>query len=764
MATQAQINALTGLYVGYFKRSPDPAGLQFWIDQLNGGRDFTTIAQDFAKSKEARDLYPYLANPGSSSPLDFISTIYQNLFNRSPDAAGMTFWYEVLTEGMVSIGDMIEAVLNGARDSDARIVENKIEVAYDWTNSVSAKPGFTYDADAAAVARTAIADITMWVASVKAAKAQTDAYVAGNSNIDPVLPKNTNEEIKLIDELEEKILKSFQNEWDHIENLSDAKAWHYARNEDQESDLDYIDVLQGDFRLASNAASALHRINSAGDEGNEQNSKWFHSSGAEYVFKYVGTEEEGQFYQVKSDRNLGTFNYVTPTSPSKFFQHENLDVDPWILWGNSELDARSWKVSERNEAYSYTDGFKTFVTDDVETKSLQFGSANDDYLVATAEVEILDGGPGKDIVSYQNGNSAIVVSLDRNIGSEGYARDDEFFSIEGLVGSRFGDILVGDESNNVLAGGSGADILLGLIGNDTLDGGFGNDTLEGGLGDDYLDGGSGDDVLRGGDGNDHLDGGPGRDYLNGGSEDTQEGNPIAADIVDYGASRIGVTVSLAEGRGTAGDAEGDILVDIENIFGSQHGDELTGSLDNNLILGFEGDDSIYGLSGDDYLEGGSGGDLIDGGSGNDFISYANSNIGVHINLDSGFAAGGEAEGDTFINIENLNGSTGNDTLTGDGGDNWINGHAGDDFIAGLGGRDTFFFEDGDGNDTIIDFETGASGRDLINISRFDFNDFDDMLNSTFQYGSDILIQLDDDDSLTLLNFAITDLYRENFFI
>ena len=29
MATQAQINTLTGLYVSYFGRSPDPEGLQF---------------------------------------------------------------------------------------------------------------------------------------------------------------------------------------------------------------------------------------------------------------------------------------------------------------------------------------------------------------------------------------------------------------------------------------------------------------------------------------------------------------------------------------------------------------------------------------------------------------------------------------------------------------------------------------------------------------------------------------------------------------
>ncbi|MFG6589096.1 DUF4214 domain-containing protein, partial [Sulfitobacter sp. MOLA879] len=40
MATSTQINAITALYVGYFDRAPDPAGLQFWIDQIDNGREF----------------------------------------------------------------------------------------------------------------------------------------------------------------------------------------------------------------------------------------------------------------------------------------------------------------------------------------------------------------------------------------------------------------------------------------------------------------------------------------------------------------------------------------------------------------------------------------------------------------------------------------------------------------------------------------------------------------------------------------------------
>ena len=119
MATQEQIEAIAGLYVAYFDRAPDPAGLQFWIDQLDNGRDFATISQDFATSLEARDIYPFLANPelATTSPAAFVTSIYANLFGRAPEQAGLDFWVNVIDSGDVLPGDMVEAVMLGARNA-----------------------------------------------------------------------------------------------------------------------------------------------------------------------------------------------------------------------------------------------------------------------------------------------------------------------------------------------------------------------------------------------------------------------------------------------------------------------------------------------------------------------------------------------------------------------------------------------------------------------------------------------------------------------
>jgi hypothetical protein len=187
MATSTQINAITALYVGYFDRAPDPAGLQFWIDQIDNGREFNTIAADFAASPEAVALYPYLTTPDVSSPAVFVTNIYANLFGRTPDQEGLDFWTGVLEDGSVSVADMIEAIIMGARDdaaagtSDKSVLDNKVEVGLDFALEAGNVPGFEFNAAAKAAAVAAVNGVTEDEATVAQAKAATDAYVANGT-------------------------------------------------------------------------------------------------------------------------------------------------------------------------------------------------------------------------------------------------------------------------------------------------------------------------------------------------------------------------------------------------------------------------------------------------------------------------------------------------------------------------------------------------------------------------------------------------------
>ncbi|MGQ3279573.1 MAG: calcium-binding protein, partial [Shinella sp.] len=76
------------------------------------------------------------------------------------------------------------------------------------------------------------------------------------------------------------------------------------------------------------------------------------------------------------------------------------------------------------------------------------------------------------------------------------------------------------------------------------------------------------------------------------------------------------------------------------------------------------------------------------GAGTDTATYAGSTA-VKINLQTGVVSGGHAAGDKFISIENLNGSSYNDTLTGNAVNNVLNGGAGADKMAGGAGNDTY---------------------------------------------------------------------------
>ena len=113
---------------------------------------------------------------------------------------------------------------------------------------------------------------------------------------------------------------------------------------------------------------------------------------------------------------------------------------------------------------------------------------------------------------------------------------------------------------------------------------------------------------------------------------------------------------------------------------------------------------MNGGSGNDTLKGGGGADWLQGYEGIDTASYYESPEGVIALLGHGGACG-DAEGDTFIGIENLTGSIYADILWGDDGVNQLMGMDGADVLRGLNGNDTL--DGGAGADTML----GGTGDD-----------------------------------------------------
>lgn len=220
------------------------------------------------------------------------------------------------------------------------------------------------------------------------------------------------------------------------------------------------------------------------------------------------------------------------------------------------------------------------------------------------------------------------------------------------------------------------------------------------------------------------------------------------------------------------------VTEVPDITGTELADTLTGTGEGERIAGLDGDDTLSGGAGSDLLEGGPGADTLNGGANaetGDTITYRNSDPGVTIDLLTGTATGGEAEGDMpGEDIENVEGSlhadsltgnstanrlwglAGDDTLDGGAGNDTLNGGAGNDNLTGGAGDDIFVFspDDGTGADVITDFSTAD---DMLNLSAFGIEEIADLDPFTTVRSNGTVIDLTSLGGGTILLEGITEL-------
>jgi serralysin len=155
--------------------------------------------------------------------------------------------------------------------------------------------------------------------------------------------------------------------------------------------------------------------------------------------------------------------------------------------------------------------------------------------------------------------------------------------------------------------------------------------------------------------------------------------------------------------------QGDLRSLIENATGGSGHDRLTGNVVNNLLIGNSGADTLTGNGGNDRLVGGIGRDTLIGGDGIDQASYVGGDAGITADLQFSVLDTGDAAGDSYDSIENLQGTSFNDLLRGDDGDNVVEGGFGDgdDILVGLGGADLLIGASGD--DRLV----GGAGGDTL---------------------------------------------------
>lgn len=179
------------IYIAYWGRAADPAGLAYWVGLYNAATlDFAGVAENFANSVEATGAYAYFDTVFNhpETPLtdqmreDFVAAIYQNLFDRVPDEAGLAYWVGVLNSGDVTPGQFIVTIINaayqgrhGASAEDWRNVHAKTQVAQYFTDELDAAD-IAWAAVVLQQAKSVLAGITR-ESDIGAAKQMVDAIL-----------------------------------------------------------------------------------------------------------------------------------------------------------------------------------------------------------------------------------------------------------------------------------------------------------------------------------------------------------------------------------------------------------------------------------------------------------------------------------------------------------------------------------------------------------------------------------------------------------
>jgi S-layer protein len=131
MAVSQYFDQVQKLYVAYFGRPADPAGLNYWSANIDAaGGSINNVVAGFAASNESQALY------AGGNTAQLVSSIYLALFNRTPEAAGLAYWVAQIDGGTVSGARAAYQILSNAGPGDATSISNKLAAANAFTAQI----------------------------------------------------------------------------------------------------------------------------------------------------------------------------------------------------------------------------------------------------------------------------------------------------------------------------------------------------------------------------------------------------------------------------------------------------------------------------------------------------------------------------------------------------------------------------------------------------------------------------------------------------
>jgi hypothetical protein len=133
------------LYVAYFSRPADPAGLSYWANILaTDPVGYQKISSAFSASQEYKDAYAGMDNNA------VVSAVYTHLFGRPAESAGVSYWADLLNQHKITIDNVVTQIAAGAQTTDLFAYNAKVAVASSFTAHIDTSAEMTaYSGNAA---------------------------------------------------------------------------------------------------------------------------------------------------------------------------------------------------------------------------------------------------------------------------------------------------------------------------------------------------------------------------------------------------------------------------------------------------------------------------------------------------------------------------------------------------------------------------------------------------------------------------------------
>jgi Ca2+-binding RTX toxin-like protein len=122
---------VTSLYIDLLERTPDKNGHQYWVDALtSGSMTQEQVTQSFLESAEYRTGLSEGLPPTES----FVTSLYIGLLDRTPDKDGHQYWVDALISGSMTQEQVTQSFLESneyrVRSSDSVAVTETIQTLY----------------------------------------------------------------------------------------------------------------------------------------------------------------------------------------------------------------------------------------------------------------------------------------------------------------------------------------------------------------------------------------------------------------------------------------------------------------------------------------------------------------------------------------------------------------------------------------------------------------------------------------------------------